>query len=136
MEIKQQIPVLDVIKVMSDSFDQIGIATKTIDLSPTGDPRFHGVAHIVMWDVVLKIPNQLGALRTRADQAHFAFEHIPELRDLVDVPLPHQCADSKAARVIFCGPADLPVFLRVKSHTANLQHVEGLAIPAQPSLAV
>ncbi len=136
MQIKEQIPVLDVIKVMTDSLGQIGVATKTVHLSPTGDAGFHRMASIVMRDLVLKVPNQLRTFRARSDQAHFAFEHIPELRGFVDVPLPHKCANSKPARIIFLGPADFPIFFRIEAHTANLQHIESLAIPAEPSLAV
>src|SRR3984893_17882025 len=121
---------------MTDSLGQIGVATKTVHLSPAGDAGFHRMANVVMRDLVFKIANQLRAFRARADQAHFALKHIPELRGLIDVPLPHKFANSQPAWVVFFRPADFPVFFRVKPHTANLQHVESLAIPAQPSLAV
>src|SRR5262245_56379514 len=121
---------------MIDSFGQIRVAAKTVDLSPTGDAGLYCVTGIVMWDLVLKIVNQLRALGARPNEAHVAFEHVPELRRLVNVPFSHKSANSKPARIIFCGPADLPVFFRIQSHTANLQHLEGLAIPAESSLAI
>ena len=136
LQIKEQIPVLDIIKVMADSFSQIGVATKTVHLSPAGDAGFHRMASIVMRDMVLEVPNQLRAFRARSDEAHFAFKHIPELRGFVDVPLPHKCANSKPARIVFRGPADFPILFRIKAHTANLQHIESLAIPAESPLAV
>ena len=55
--IEKQIPVFDVVEVMSDSFSQIGVAAKTVHLSPTGYAGFHGVAGVVMRDVVLKVTN-------------------------------------------------------------------------------
>src|SRR5580704_7384388 len=121
---------------MTDPLGQIGVAAKTVYLSPAGDAGFDRMASVIMRDLVLKVPNQLRAFRPRPHEAHLAFEHIPELWDLVDVPLPHKSADSKAARVIFRGPADFPVFFRIEPHTANLQHLEGLAIPAESPLAV
>src|ERR1700738_3281837 len=136
LEIKDQIPVLDVVKVMTDSFSQICVATKTVDLGPASDPGFHRVASVVMWDLVLKVPNQLRSFRTRPHQAHFAFKHVPELWHLIDIPLPYKCPDVKPARVILRRPANFPVFFRVQPHTANLQHVESLSIPAEPSLAI
>ena len=77
MQIEKQVPVLDVVKVMTDSFGQIGVATETVDLSPTGDARFHRMASVVMEDLVFKVPDQLRAFRTRPNEAHIAFEHVP-----------------------------------------------------------
>src|SRR5271166_1524954 len=121
---------------MTNSFGQIGVAAETINLSPTGDAGFHRMASVVMKDLVFKVPDQLRAFRARPNEAHFAFEHVPELRGLVNIPFPNKSADSKAARIIFRGPADFPVFFCIQPHTANLQHLEGLSIPAQPSLAI
>src|SRR3984957_16380478 len=94
------------------------------------------MANVVMRDLVLEVLNQLRSFRSRPNQAHFAFKHIPELWGFIDIPLPHKCANPKPARVVFPGPANFPVFFGIKSHTANLQHVERLTIPAEPSLAV
>jgi hypothetical protein len=129
LEIKEQIPMLHIIKIMNDSFCQIRIAPQAVHLRPSSDSRFYRVASVVMWDLVLEIPDQFRAFRSRSYKTHFAFEHIPELRQLVDVPFPHKRADSKPARVVFRGPADFPVLLCVQSHAAELQHVEHLAIP-------
>src|SRR5262249_36515099 len=136
LEIEEQIPVLDIIQIITDSLGQIGVATKAVYLRPAGNARLNRMTSVVMWDLVFKVPDQLRTFRARSHQTHFAFEHIPELRDLVDVPLPHKCANSKPARVVFLGPSDFPVFFRVEPHTANLQHVESLAIPAEPPLAI
>src|SRR6266436_6652444 len=136
LKIKEQIPMLHIIKIMNDSFGQIGIAPKTVHLRPSGDPRFHRMASVVMRDLMLKVPDQFRAFGPRPHEAHLALEHIPELRYLVDIPLPHKRADSKPARVVFRGPADFSVLLSVQSHAAKFHHIERLAIPAEPSLAV
>ena len=57
MEIKEQIPVFDVIKIIADSFGQIGVATKAVHLRPAGDAGFDRVASVVMWDLVFKVPD-------------------------------------------------------------------------------
>ena len=66
-EIKKHVPVLYVVKIMNNSLGQIGVATKTVYLSPAGDAGFHGMASIVMRDFVLKIADQLRALWARPD---------------------------------------------------------------------
>ena len=111
---------LDIIKVMTDSFGKTGVATKTVHLSPACDAGFHSVARIVMWDLMFKVPDQLRALRSRANEAHFPFEHVPELRRLVDVPFSHKRANSEPAWVVFRRPTGFPVLFSVQPHTADL----------------
>src|SRR6516165_1160701 len=120
LEIEEQVPVLDVIKVITDSFCQVRVATKTVHLRPTGDARFHRVARVVMRNLVLEIANQFRAFWPRSDKAHFAFEHIKELRRLVDVPFSHKRANSKPARVVFRRPTGFSVLFGVKPHTTYL----------------
>ena len=48
LEIKEQIPVLDVVKVMTDSLGEICVATKTVDLGPASDAGFHRMTSVVV----------------------------------------------------------------------------------------
>ena len=73
LEIEKQAPVLDVIEVISDSFCQVRVATKTVHLCPTGDARFHRVPRVVVRNRVLEIANEFRAFWPRPDKAHFAF---------------------------------------------------------------
>src|ERR1700761_7219379 len=98
---------LNVIKVITDTLEQVGIASEAVHLGPTGQAGFYRMANIVMRNLVLEVLNQLRSFRSRPDQAHFSFEHIPELRSFIDIPLPHECANPKPARGVFPGPANL-----------------------------
>src|SRR5260370_42667117 len=102
---------LHIIKIMNDSFRQIGIAPQTVHLRPSCDPRFHRMSSVVVWDLVLKVPDQFRALGARPNEAHFAHEHIPELRHFLDAPLANERADSQPARGVFRGRGALPPWL-------------------------
>src|SRR5262245_27606835 len=51
--------------------------------------------------LLLELLDEDGALRARADHAHLALEHVPELRQLVEARLTDELADARHAVVIF-----------------------------------
>src|SRR6516162_10528898 len=101
LEIKEQAPMLYIVKVMNDSLGEVGIAAQTIYLCPSCDSRLQRMSSVVLWDLVLKATDQFRALGTRTNQAHLTLEHIPELRHLIYVPSPHVCTDSQSAGIVF-----------------------------------
>src|SRR6185503_9949965 len=82
LQVERHRPVLDVIEVVFNSFLQRCISTPTIDLGPAGDPGLDLVAQHVLWDAVLELLDEEGALRAWPDDGHVALQHIPELRHL------------------------------------------------------
>ena len=85
---------------------------------------------------LLQHANELRPLRARADDRHLALEHVPELRQLVEVGLPEKAADAGHARVVLLredGPARL---LCVLVHRPELVHREEPAALAHPGLPV
>ncbi len=59
-----------------------------------GDARLHLVPEHVLRNPVLELLDEEGPLRARADDGHVALEHVPELRQLVDVVLAQPAADA------------------------------------------
>ena len=67
-----------------------------VDLRPAGEPRSHGEPLPLPLVVLLDLVAQR---RARPDQAHFAPEDVPELRQLVDGGLAQDPADARDAAV-------------------------------------
>ena len=76
-----------------------------------------------------------GALGPRADQAHVTFEHIPELRHLVEVPAAHEFADTQQAGIFAqSGLMHVIHFAGGGSHGADLVHLERLSVSSDAFL--
>src|SRR5512134_282477 len=85
-EIEQQAPVLDVVQVVLKLLERIlfGRAVRVAELCPPGDAGLHAVALAVVRDRVLEVVHELRSLRTWADEAHVAAEHVQQLWQLVE----------------------------------------------------
>ncbi len=130
IRVEKQRPALYVVEVEADAFRQVGVAAPAVDGGPTGHAGFHGVADVVVGDAVLEVFDEFGALGTRTDQAHVAFEHVPELREFVDVPLAHEGADFEAASVPLPRPLRSVFIFGIHPHAADLVDLE--VFPAAP----
>src|SRR4051812_40091408 len=116
LEIEQRAPILQVPEIALDALAEIGVAAQPLDLRPAGDARRGIVACVVVHDLVLEVLDELRPLRARSDQAHFAAQHVPELRQLIDVPAPQKGADPQPARIVLRRPADFPAGFRIELH--------------------
>lgn len=56
-------------------------------LSPAGDAGLDRVAQAVEGDFLLQFLDEFRAFRARSDEAHFPFEHVPQLGQFVDAGL-------------------------------------------------
>lgn len=79
--------------------------------------------------------DQFRACGPGAHQTHGTFHHVPELRDFIDVPLPHQGGDLEHAGVALGGPAHAVLFA-VEPHGADFPDEEPFPVPADPDLPV
>src|SRR5258708_8932563 len=100
LEIETDRPVLDVVEVVLDAFFDRRIAAPAMHLRPAGDARLHFVPEHVLWNLVLELRNEQRALGPRSDDRHVALEHVPELRQLVDVRSAEQLAERRAPRIL------------------------------------
>ena len=71
-------------------------------------------------------------VRARPYEAHVAFEHVDELRQLVDVGFTHQVAEFEFARVVLGGLYAVAVFVDV--HASELQAIELFSVQSVPLL--
>ena len=127
-------PVLDVPDVVLDALVDRGVAAEAVDLGPAGHARADLMLDHVARDFFLKHLDELGALRTRADEGHLAGEDVEELRELVDGGFPDEAADAGDARVARDGPALLFVGFGLLHHGAELIHHERLVMKADTLL--
>src|SRR5262245_56677206 len=104
-----------------------------VDLGPAGEPGPHLEAAALVLVVLLDL---VAERRPRADDAHVAANHIPELRQLVDGGPAQEAPDARDPRVaqVDCRTGAHP--LRAFDHRPELEHLEVLAVPADPRLPV
>ena len=79
--------------------------------------------------------DQLRTLRTRADEAHFTYQNVPELGDFIDVPFPHESTRFKYPEVSFDSPAD-PILFTIQVHGPDFKNFEMLSIPSHAHLTI
>ncbi len=140
-EVEGDGPVLDVEEVQAG----VGIEGRVVpgfDLPETGDARHHvcttAQAQRERFDL-------LGKRGARADEAHLAPEHVPELGELVHGGRTEEATDGRDARIVFeleqRTLPNVPVseltdpFLRIDDHRPELEHLERLAGSAHANLA-
>src|SRR5688572_32818548 len=100
LEVECHRPVFDVVQVVFDPLLERCISAPAIHLRPAGNAGLHLVAQHVLRDLVLELLDEERALRARADDRHLALEHVPELRQLVEIQPPQPAADHRGARVV------------------------------------
>src|SRR6187551_1455158 len=78
---------------------------------------------------------EMRALRPGANEAHLAFQDVPELWNLVDANLANDASHARCARVAFAGP-DRAVLFGVNSHRAKFGEHERAPVFADSFLFV
>src|SRR6186713_3058153 len=128
LEIERDRPVLDVVEVVLDALLERGVAAPAVDLRPAGDAGLDLVAQHVLRDAVLELLDEEGALGPRPDDRHVALEHVPELRQLVEVEAAQPAAHRRRPRVVVAHPHRARRVLGVLVHRADLEYGEGAAV--------
>ena len=121
---------------MLDAVGNGGIAAQAVDLRPAGHAGARDVAGHVVADIVFELLDKMGALRARAHEGHIAHQHIPELGQLIEVPLAEEFADAGAAGVVGGGPDRAGGVFGIHGHGAQLEDGELLAADAAADLAI
>src|SRR5215204_792554 len=129
-------PVLDVVEIVLDALLERRVAAPSVDLGPAGDSRLDLVAQHVLRDAVLELLDEVGTFWSWSDDRHVAAQHVPELRQLVEVEPAQEAADPGSARVVVSGPDGAGVVFRAHVHRAELVDVERLAVETHPLLLV
>ena len=96
LEIERQRPVLDVVQVELDALFERRVAAPAVHLRPAGDAGLDLVPQHVLRDAVLELFDEERPLGPRADDGHVAAQHVPELRQLVEVEPAQPAADASS----------------------------------------
>src|SRR5688572_28363714 len=108
-------------------------AALTRHLPEAGDARTDEVTRMIDEVVRLRDPYQL---RAGTDEAHVAFEHVEQLRELVETPLANEPPDRRMARIVEA-LVGLPAITAIENrvvgatvvlHRSELDHAIGLAV--------
>src|SRR4029077_15535450 len=84
--------------VVLDPFLEVGAsAPRAAHLPKSRDPRFHAETRLAPGraELILRIRTW-----TWADDRHVAHDHVPELRQLVEIVLAEDPADARQARIV------------------------------------
>ena len=129
-DVEQQRPVLQIPDVAPHAAlhlaQFVGFAAVARHLGPACDAGFYPVAHHVLADEFRILLRVLKHVRPRADDGHFALEHVDELRQLVDARLAQEVAEPGFAGVVL-GRLE-PVGVGIDPHRAELDALEYLAV--------
>lgn len=90
-QILSEVPVLDIFAVQLHDFIEIRDAAPSADLPHSGDARLHGESGTVSEFVLFYLGDKGWS---GAHEGDITFEHIKELRELVNTPVSDEVADS------------------------------------------
>ena len=111
------------------------VAIRIVDLGPTGDARFHQMAKMIEWNLLLVALDALDPFRARSDQTDVAFEHVPKLREFVDSKFAQPAAQPSNARIVFTRVNVVALIAsRRELHRSELVGSERVALAPCPHL--
>ena len=125
-------PVFDIGDIAVDASADGCVAAITADLRQSRDAGLDHMANHVQRNLVAELLDKMRDFRTRSDDAHIAFQHVDELRKLVDGQLANQRAEESPAVVLVGRPC--AVLAVIGLHTAEFEHFKRLFIFADAGL--
>ena len=81
---RQTMDVVDVILNLADDTGKVRVR-RQIYLGQTRQTGSYAKAFAVTWNLTLQVRHEFWSFRSRADQAHVAAQHIPQLRQFVEM---------------------------------------------------
>lgn len=132
LQIQPKGPIFDVPDVVLDALGDAGVPAEAVDLCPAGDARPHLVFDHVQGHGLAELLHEIWDLGPRADQAHIAPDHVPQLGQLVQAELAQEGADPGTPVVVGRGPGG--ILGVVHPHAAEFQHREDLLVQAHALL--
>src|SRR3954451_11339501 len=139
LEVEAHAAVGDVLEVVGELLGP-GHAPRQPQLREAGDARAHDQPLPVAGDVARQLLEEERPDRARADDAHLAAQHVPELRQLVKLGGAQDAPDARLlvrrhARQLDAGVAT-DARLRLRLQRAELEHGEDDAAAADAGAAV
>jgi hypothetical protein len=134
-QIEKKAPVLQVVKIVFDSFLDAGIATPPVDLRPTSDANFQVMAGPISRDFGGELLNKVRTLRARSDYTHISLKNIKELGQFVQAGSAEKTSDSSSSRIIASGPECVTFNHTAGSHGSKLVHLEDVSLKTNAVLS-
>ena len=83
---------LDVVEIKLNPllhfFERVGLTSKPIHLSPTGNARLDFMAQHVAWHQLFVVIVVRHDMRARSDNGHAALQHVVKLRQFIEAGTP------------------------------------------------
>ena len=74
--------------------------TESCHLRPASDTRLHKVAHHILGNLLFVEFRMVQHVGSRTDHRHIPLQHVPELRQFVDVVFPHSIPERKLSLLL------------------------------------
>ena len=94
------------------------------------------MAQGVEGDFLRQLFDEVGALGTRADQAHVTAQHVEQLRQFINAQAADDVPDTGDTLVVGAGPTRCAIFLGIGAHAAELGDTKAAAVLAHAVLPV
>src|SRR5262245_37782263 len=104
LQVEANRPIFDVVEIVLDALFERRVAAPAIDLRPAGKARLDLVAEHVLRDLVPELLDEMRTLGPRPDDGHVPAQHVPELRELVEVRAPEEPAERRHPWIVGYGP--------------------------------
>src|SRR5215213_11978729 len=94
------------------------------DLRPARNTGLDEVPASPKRNVGSQLLDEFRTFGTRADDAHVALKHVPQLRQLVQAHLAKDPADHRHSGIAGLGPNGVTLLLRIDDHRSEFPHLE------------
>src|SRR5439155_5770648 len=112
------------------------ITAPPVDLRPSSDAGLHLVAEHVLRNPVLELLYKQRSFGPRTDDRHLGLQHVPELRQLVDIRPAEEPAERRSSRIVVAGEDRPALALRVFAHRSELVNHERLTVEPHALLTI
>src|SRR5215472_761196 len=103
-EVHARSATLDILQIRAKPLINAGVTAPAPNLRQTCQPWPHCEPPAVVGKLAAEDPGVRGHLRTRAYQRHIAFEHIPQLRQFIQVETAQVASETRARRKFVVAP--------------------------------
>ena len=104
-------------------------------LGQTGNTGLDRMTEAVIRNNGFQLFDKHYPLGSWANQRHFAFKDVDQLRQFINTGLANETANANDSSVVLASPLNT-IFFGIISHRAELDYVEFLVEQANPSLAI
>src|SRR5690606_34333414 len=106
------------------------------ELGQSVDARYHPMTLVIKRDFFRQLLHKHRPLGTRPNESHIAFQHIENLRQLINPDFSNKRSNASHAGVVLLSPDRLASLFCINAHAAELNDIKALAIEADSLLLI